>query len=207
MLTSRNLDNAADIVQWTARLDREWPERPEIIRHIIDQIGALPFPTIEVVELGSGAGQLAEALLSALPQVRYTGLDRSELLVTYGRERLASFGDRATFLQANLNEAAWLEQLPEQIQAVVSIQSLHDLGGEAEVDRIYRLSKGLLSSGGLFLNADLIVPPGQDKPDNPGRRSVPRHLELLRQHGYERVACTLTQGEFGCFVAFKDFGF
>ena len=202
MLTSRNLGNAADVVQWTARLDREWPERPVIIRHIIDQIGALPFPAIEVVELGSGAGWLAEALLSALPQVHYTGLDRSELLVTYGRERLASFGGRATFLQTNLNEMAWLEQLPEQIQAVVSMQSLHDLGGEAEVDRIYRLSKGLLASGGLFLNADLVVPPGQDKPDNPGRRSIPRHLELLQRHGYQRVACTLAQGEFGCFVAF-----
>jgi cyclopropane fatty-acyl-phospholipid synthase-like methyltransferase len=202
LLTSRNLGNAADIVQWTARLDREWPERPGIIRHIIDQIGTLPFPAIEVVELGSGAGQLAEALLSALPQVRYTGLDRSELLVTYGRERLASFGHRVAFLQANLNEAAWLEQAPEQLQAVVSMQSLHDLGGEAEVERIYGLSKDLLASGGLFLNADLVVPPSQDKPDNPGRRSIPRHLELLQRHGYQRVACTLAQGEFGCFVAF-----
>jgi hypothetical protein len=202
LLTFRNLSNAADIVQWTARLNRERPERSDVVQYIIDQVGALPFPAVEVVELCAGAGQLAEALLSALPQVRYTGLDRSELLLTYSRERLATFGSRMTLLQANLNEESWLEQLPEQIHAVVSMQSLHDLGGEAEVDRIYGLSKDLLVSGGLFLNADLIVPPGQDKPDNPGRRSIPRHLELLQRHGYERAACTLALGEFGCFVGF-----
>jgi hypothetical protein len=204
LLTSRNLSNAADIVQWTARLDRERPERADVIQHIIDQVGALPFPVIEVVEFCSGAGRLAEALLTALPQVHYTGLDRSELLLAYSRERLAVFGSRMALLQANLNEESWLEQVPEQIHAVVSMQSLHDLGGEAEVDRIYRLSKEFLVPGGLFLNADLTVPPGEDKPDNPGRRSIPRHLELLQRHGYGRVACTLAQGEFGCFVGFND---
>lgn len=202
MLTSGNLKDTADIVQWTARLDRERPERTEVIQHIINQVGALPFPAIEVVELGSGAGRLAEALLAALPQIRYTGLDRSDLMVAYNRERLATFSSRATFLQANLNEEDWLAQVPAPVQAIISMQSLHDLGGEAEVDRIYGMSKDLLAPGGLFLNADLIVSPSEDKPGNPGRRSIPRHLELLQQHGYEQVACTLAQGEFGCFVGF-----
>lgn len=202
MLTSRNLQSQEDIIQWNARLDRERPERQDVIRHIVNQVAALPFPAAEVVELCSGTGQLAEALLITLPQIRYTGLDRSEVLIAYASKRLASFDNRATLIQANLNEVAWLDDLRKPLQAIVSMQSLHDLGGEAEVDRIYGLSKKLLASGGLFLNADLTVPPGQDKPDNPGRRSIPRHLELLRRHGYQNVVCTLELGEFGCFVAF-----
>jgi SAM-dependent methyltransferase len=202
LLTFQNLKTPEDIVQWTAQLNRNRPERAEIIRHIIDQVAALPFPAAQVVELGCGSGQLAEALLVALPQVHYTGVDDSKLLVTYTRERLALFGSRATLIQADLNEAAGFERLPEQLHAIISMQSLHDLGGEAEVDRIYGLSQGRLVSGGLFLNADLIVPPGEDKPDNPGRRSIPRHLELLRRYGYQNVACTLERGEFGCFVGF-----
>jgi hypothetical protein len=196
------LQTEEDIIQWNARLDRERPERQEIIRHIISQVAALPFLVAEVVELCLGTGQLAEAILVALPQIHYTGLDRSEILITYASQRLASFGSRASLIQANLNETAWLDDMPAPLHAIVSMQSLHDLGGEAQVDRIYGLSKKLLVSGGLFLNADLTVPPGQDKPDNPGRRSIPRHLELLRQHGYKNVTCTLELGEFGCFVAF-----
>ena len=65
------------------------------------------------------------------------------------------------------------------------------------------LARSLLAPGGLLLNADLVVPPGQDNPDKPGRRTVARHLELLHSHGYERVACTLEQGEFGCVVGFS----
>ncbi|MCP4360348.1 MAG: hypothetical protein GY796_20260, partial [Chloroflexi bacterium] len=85
---------------------------------------------------------------------------------------------------------------------IVSMQSLHDLGDEAAVNRIYGLAKSLLVPGGLFLNADLIVPPQQDKPGNPGRRSISRHLELLQAQDYRQVTCTLARGEFGCFVAF-----
>jgi SAM-dependent methyltransferase len=202
LLTFQNLQTPEDIVQWTAQLNRSRPERAEVIRHIIDQVAVLPFPAAQVVELGCGPGQLAEALLVALPQICYTGVDASKLLVTYTGERLAPFGSRAAVIQADLNEAAWLDHLPEQLHAIVSMQSLHDLGGEAEVDRIYDLSQGRLVPGGLFLNADLIVPPGEDKPDNPGRRSIPRHLELLQRHGYQKVACTLESGEFGCFVGF-----
>jgi hypothetical protein len=51
------------------------------------------------------------------------------------------------------------------------------------------------------VNADLVVAPGEELPDNPGRRSIGRHLELLQAHGYSTVACTLAAGGFGVLVA------
>lgn len=127
-------------------------------------------------------------------------------MLAFARDQLAPFGSRATLIQANLNQDEWLSRLPSQVHAVVSLQSLHDLGGEAEVSRIYRLAKNLLVPGGLLLNADLVVPPGSDDPEQPGRRSIPRHLELLRAHGYERGACTIQRRGLGCVVAFTPSG-
>jgi SAM-dependent methyltransferase len=170
--------------------------------HIRTQIERLPFSAPHVVELGAGPGHLAELLLTALAQLTYTGLDNSELLLNYARERLIPYNGRAHLIQTDLNADDWPKLLPGPVHAIFSMQSLHDLGGEAQVNRIYVLARSLLAPGGLFLNADLVVPPGRDKPDNPGRRSIPRHLELLRSHAYERVSCTLERGEFGCVVGF-----
>lgn len=202
MISFRDLKTPQDVDQWIARLRRDRPERQAVMHHISRQIAALPFSAPHVVELGLGPGLLAELLLTELPQITYTGLDFSALLLATARERLAPFGDRVRLIHADLNADAWPDHLSGKIQAIVSMQALHDLGGESQVNRIYRMAKALLVPDGLFLNADLVVPPGQDRPDNPGRRSIPRHLELLRSHGYERISCTLELSDFGCVVGF-----
>jgi len=202
LISFRDLRTPEDVAQWLAGLKENWPQREEVMAHIAQQIEALPFPDPHVVELATGPGLLAEFLLTKLPQITYTGLDFSELLLRVARERLEPFGTRSRLMWVDLNKDEWLAQVPNDNQAIVSMQSLHDLGGEPQVDRIYGLARTLLAPGGLFLNADLVTPPGQDKPDNPGRRSISRHLELLKAHGYARVACTLALGDFACVVGF-----
>ena len=81
------------------------------------------------------------------------------------------------------------------VHAVFSLQSLHDLGDGYQVERIYKMARNLLAPGGLFLNADLLHNPADPRP---GRLTIERHLELLHAHGYQRVACTLETGGFGC---------
>jgi len=205
-LSFRNLKTDQDIEKWLQQLNNDWPERVTIVEHITQQIqhwqqvNLTQASALTVLELCPGAGQLAVALWQALPQMTYLGIDGSSLLVHYARQQPNPLADRAKFVVANLNQDDWLEQLPPTIHAIVSMQSLHDLGGESEVDRIYWLAKSLLVPGGLFLNADLIVSPGEDLPNNPGRRSIPRHLALLQSHSYEQVACSLQVGGFGCVV-------
>lgn len=202
MITFRDLRTQEDAAEWAAGLQTRFPERAEVMQQIIAQLKALPFPVPQVVELGPGPGLLAELLLRELPQMSYIGLDSSELLLNYARDRLVSFGQRAKLIQTDLNADDWLNQLPAEIHAIISLQALHDLGDESHIDRIYGLARRLLVPGGLLLNADFIVPPGQDNPEQPGRRSIPRHLELLRGHGFERVACTLEPGQFACLLGF-----
>jgi SAM-dependent methyltransferase len=154
------------------------------------------------VELGPGPGLLAELLLAELPHMSYIGLDSSELLLAYARNRLAPFGPHARLIQADLNAEGWLAQLPDQIHAIISLQAMHDLGDESQINRVYGLARRLLVPGGLLLNADFVVPPDQADPERPGRLNIPRHLELLQAHGFERISCTLEHGEFGCCVGF-----
>ena len=47
-------------------------------------------------------------------------------------------------------------QVANPVNAIISMQSLHDLGDGHQSERIYRLAKDLLAPGGLFLNADLL---------------------------------------------------
>jgi hypothetical protein len=204
IISFRDLKTSADVELWAARLNREWPERAEVVAHICGLINQLPAPAPRVIELCPGHGQLAEALLAAVPGITYTGIDSSELLLQVAGERLSAFEPQVRLIQADLNADGWLAQVSSPAHAVVSMQSLHDLGGEAQVNRIYNLARQLLVPGGLFLNADLITLSGRDLPNNPGRRSISRHLLLLRAQDYERVACTLKRGRFGCCVGYKQ---
>lgn len=203
MISFRNIKTTEDAAQWAKRLDSEWPERKTVIDHICQKVNALPFSMPRVLELCPGHGALASVLLTTQSDVQYVGIDSSSVLTLVATDVLSPFDDRASLIEADLNADTWLNLMQQPFHAIVSMQSLHDLGDEAAVNRVYQLSKDLLVPGGLFLNADLIVPIGEDKPNNPGRRSIPRHLELLQSHGYERVVCSLEVGEFGCCVGYR----
>lgn len=197
----KSVQSDDDVLAYLAQINRKFPARPQVVRHIEAQLAALPLENPVVVELCHGPGLLARRLVSRLSHIRYTGFDFSEAFVRFTGGQLASFGERANVIQADLNAAGWLAQLPAAIHAIVSLQSLHDLGDEAEVSRIYRLARERLTPSGLFLNADLIAPEGGAVAYNPGRLSINRHLELLRDLGFESVACTLQVDEFACVMA------
>jgi len=199
----RHYESAEAIVAYQQRLDTEWPERTQIIQHMADLITALQQPQPHVLELCCGPGRLAESLLTTVPNLHYTGVDISPPFLDFARQRLAAYTEQVQLLEADLNDTPWPELLAppsnhRRFHAIVSLQSLHDVGDEAAISRVYGLAKELLAPGGVLLNADLVVAEGEELPNNPGRRSISRHLDMLRQQGYHSVACTLAAGSFGC---------
>lgn len=204
----RQFQNLEEVAEYAQGLDERWPEREAVAGHISGQLAGLSSrfsaqvsaPFLQVVELCTGPGRLAARLLADHSHLFLTGFDISGPALAFARARLAPYRGRFRLIQADLNQDGWLDQLPPVVHAVVSMQSLHDLGDECCVDRIYGLARRILTPGGLFINADLLAASPPD-PKNPGRLSVQRHLALLRQHGFAPVACTLQTGGFGCFVA------
>jgi len=223
----RQYDSPEVIDAYLQRLEAGWPERKEIAAHITEQIVKQvekeEQAALTILELCCGPGQLAKTLLQRLPTVQYTGIDLSPSFLTFAEQQLKSNSARVTLVEADLNDAEWpnaLVPIPQEHQdnsvndcitdsgsiyfdAIVSMQSLHDVGDEAVIARIYRQAKEHLLPGGFLLNADLVVPVGEELPKNPGRRSIPRHLELLTEAGYAEPRCTLARGNFGAVLGWN----
>src|SRR6185436_8373008 len=55
-----------------------------------------------VLDAGCGTGRVTELLLARLPRGRVVALDMSAAMLEQARIRLAPFGDRVTYVQADL---------------------------------------------------------------------------------------------------------
>ena len=104
----------------------------------------------EVLELGSGAGANAAALLERFPDVRLTATDVDPDMLAPARRRLARFGDRVTVREA---DATALPFADASFDAVVSFIMLHHVidweRALAEVARVLR-------PGGVLVGYDLV---------------------------------------------------
>lgn len=197
----RTFESTDEAAAYAAGLDERWPERAAIQAHLSAQLALPAGQPAQVVELCTGAGALATRLLVDYPLIRYTGFDNSAPLLAVAETRLAEHAHRLRLVKTDLNESGWLGQLPQPLAAIVSLQSLHDLGDAEAVARIYRIVHAQLTPGGRLVFADLLAPIPPDPTANPGRLSVERHLELLAEAGFAGPTCTLNLGPFGCFVA------
>lgn len=197
----RTFESLAEAEEYAASLDTRWPERAAIQAHLSEQLATLDGQPAQVAELCAGAGALASRLLADYPHLRYTGLDVSAPLLAVAEARLAPYARRVTWVETDLNQDGWPDRLPQPLDALVSLQSLHDLGDAEAVARIYRIAARQLAPGGQLVFADLLAPIPPDPTANPGRLPVARHLELLSEAGFADARCTLELGPFGCFSA------
>lgn len=215
---------------WTKDLDRRWPERATMVDCVVRtlvgwqderrdrdlrQAGSREkksHAVIRLLELGVGAGGLAEAVLDALADasgeglpdaVEYTGIDIEPALVSHGKERLMAAGHQnAHMIRADLKDGAWTEGI-EPVDAVFTLQTLHDLGGVEALETVYRQTHGLLAPGGVLVNADFVVPFDKDDPKRPRRLPVEMHQDLLSGIGFVDFRCELRLGKLACMAAWR----
>lgn len=227
MIRSNQVRTDAEARSWEARLNRERPQRTTAADWIAAQISAGNRSSPRVVELACGAGFLAERLQRQLPGIRYCGFDLSAHLTDYARRRFEVDSDQRrdgsvmAFRRADLVTDDWTAQLTEtgwagEVDAVVSIQALHDLGELSRQKQVLKQARLLLRAGGLLAYADLLF--DADSPHS-SRYSRVEHEEMLLACGYSvssdlstdrRRAETGIQGfdtagfgDFGCFVCYK----
>lgn len=75
-----------------------------------------------VLDAGCGTGRVTELLLARLPRGRVVALDASAAMLEEARRRLARFGDRVTYVHADLEQRL---PLGEQVDAVLSTATFH----------------------------------------------------------------------------------
>ncbi|MEM7111082.1 MAG: class I SAM-dependent methyltransferase [Chloroflexota bacterium] len=206
-MSFRDIETPDDVAAYELRLRNGYPERPFIIAQICDHLKTFNTPNPVIAELCVGPGVLAEALCRAFPQIRYVGLDFMQPFLDYAAKRLPASVD-ATFVQADLTGANWVERLREaggengRYHAIVSLQSLHDVGGVERSATIYKECRTLLNNGGLFINADLITAIGDEVTARPGRLTTQQHLTLLEEAGFVKSKCDWESGGFGIYHGF-----
>lgn len=149
------------------------------------------------------------------PAARYCGFDLSPYLLDYARSRLAareidaSIAGAVEFRCADLVNCAWDKALFDlgwagQVDAVISMQALHDLGGLEQQTDVLARSHGLLRPGGQLVYSDLLLV--ADEP-HPSRFTEVQHEEMLRAAGFTHLparkgavgAATARFDDFGCF--------
>jgi len=133
------------------------PRRLEMLATLIALVPFSRDESSRIVELGSGEGRLAAALLECFPRATLVALDGSDSMRKESAVRLAPFGDRARVAPFDLPALDWWEVL-FGADVVVSSLALHHLN-DTKKQYVYKAIAGRISARGALLIADLIEPP------------------------------------------------
>jgi tRNA (cmo5U34)-methyltransferase len=145
-----------DSATYRAIADVAVPRRTEMMATLV---AAVPFAVDEplrILELGSGDGRLAEALLTVFPRATLTALDGSASMRDETTTRLALFGERARVAAFDLASLDWWDRM-FGADLIVSSLCLHHLN-DAKKQYFYKAAAERLSPRGALLIADLIEP-------------------------------------------------
>lgn len=205
--------DAAYARDWADRFTPS-PPREALFATMLGMLERHPLPHPRVLELGVGPAYFAERLLRRRPDVHYEGLDFSRPMLDLAAERLRPFGPRVTLTAGDLLQGDWTSLVQRPVGAIVSTWALHDLGAEAWTAKVYADCHRLLEGGGILLNGDFVKPEDTTHDYEPGRFTVPRHLELLSAAGFSGRQCLgywekeleapTTAHNYACLLAFKE---
>jgi tRNA (cmo5U34)-methyltransferase len=132
------------------------PRRQEMLAALV---AAVPFDggeSFKILELGSGDGRLAEALLTVFPRSSLVALDGSESMRSAASNRLALFGTRASVAPFDVAALDWWDRM-FGVGLIVSSLCLHHLN-DAKKRYLYKAAAERMSPRGALLVADLIDP-------------------------------------------------
>ncbi|HMQ51987.1 MAG TPA: class I SAM-dependent methyltransferase [Anaerolineae bacterium] len=136
---------------------------PARLEQLVTLLTLLPFRPDEpfhLVEIGSGEGFLAAAILTAFPRATLTALDGSAAMRATTLERLSQFGSRSQVEPFDLFSEDWHPYL-DSAQAVVSSLVLHHLEAAAKRCLFAEIHRRLVEPG-VCLMADLVEPQGPE---------------------------------------------
>jgi SAM-dependent methyltransferase len=160
----------------------------------------LPDRVDRVLDLGTGDGITLALVLAARPEATGVGLDFGEEMLRRAREQFA--GDARVVIDHHDLQ----EPLPSRLgsfDAVVSSFAIHHCAPERQ-RTLYGEVFAVLRPGGVFVNAEHVASPTADlhedflvaigvdpAEDDPSNQlvAVDRHLEWLRDLGFDAVDC------------------
>jgi tRNA (cmo5U34)-methyltransferase len=132
------------------RMVPQYREQGEILLQV------LPFDAdrpLRVIDLGCGTGVLSALVAAAFPLASVVACDLSANMLEVCRRRLAGFGTRASFWQADFSDCELGEARFDLVVSGLAIHHLEPLRAAALYKRIHRS----LRPGGMFVNRELVL--------------------------------------------------
>jgi SAM-dependent methyltransferase len=140
--------------RWDGQQSKYLPEREQRFNAMLDVLEELLPERFVAIDLACGPGSISQRLLNRFPQARCIAVDFDPVLLMLGQQVLGDMQGRLRWVEADLREPAWLDQLGEvQVDAVLSTTALHWLSAQLLVQLYHQLGK-LVSPGGVVLNGD-----------------------------------------------------
>lgn len=133
------------------------PDRDEQVRALCAMVPAARDEAFTAVELGSGGGALARAMLETFPRCRYLALDRSPAMREHLAAALSHHRARVDVRAFELSETAWRQALPSPLRCVLASLVVHHLDDAGKRVLFADLARRL-EPGGALLLADLVEP-------------------------------------------------
>lgn len=162
---------------WLARDARRMAERAPILEALVAAVPFAADAAIEVLDVGAGAGVVAEALLDVFPAARLTLQDFSEQMLARAREKFSTHDRAIRYVQCDLHDPTWPHKVGGPFDLAVSGIAIHNLKDLAAMAGCYEAVRGLLKPGGCFLDYDHFDKFG----------GVPLHQHSMKVAGFAAV--------------------
>ena len=176
---------------WEADTIQRRPWRPKFFQAFAAALNANFTWPIAVLELGSGPGHLAEAILSNCNIEKYTALDFSDAMHAIARERLSPFLNKTKFVTRDFRDADWPNGLG-QFDAVLTHQAAHETRHVRRLHDLLNRARTCLKPDGLLLYCDHYL-----KPETGNAAlylSRDQQVPALEAAGFSNVTLLLDEG-------------
>ena len=163
---------------WVENDARRQGERQPIIARLIAAVPSFGHEAeFTVLDVGAGAGAIAEALLEAFPRARIVLQDYSPPMLNVARKRLGKHAAQTSYVLCDLLDEAWGKKVGGPFDVVVSGIAIHNLQDMGKIAACYETICGLLKPGGCFIDYDHF--------DRAG--GIALHQHMFRVAGFQSV--------------------
>ena len=171
--------------EWADAAARKRPWRPQLFDRFAREALAADAAAPRILELGSGPGFLAEAVLDRCPSVgRYTLLDFSDPMLALSRQRLAGHRGRTAFVRADFKSEAWPILAGGPFDLAFSLQAVHELRHKRHAPRLYARLRPLLAPTGRLLVCDHLPEVAPTARERRLYMTIPEYLAVLSDAGF-----------------------
>ena len=165
------------VADWVARDEARSGERRLILDRMLAVAPFRPEEAINVLDVGAGAGAVAEAVAQAFPLAEITLQDFSAPMLARAQERLAARATKVRYVLGDLADPNWDRKVAGPFDLAVSGIAIHNLREMTLITACYAAVRRLLRAGGCFLDYDHF--------DRAG--GLAAHREALLSAGFAQV--------------------